>query len=399
MLRLAISLFFVQAGFHGFTAALPVSLSQAGVPDPQIGVIVGMASLVQLPAAFVAGVILDRVGGLRVLTFGGIAYLIGCGILMLPGVEPGGSSVPFFVARIVQGIGAASALPSALSLVPRIVPPLRRGFALAIVGSAHNLTLVVLPTIALAVLAASSLRGVALVVAGFVLTGLLLLRIRPLPYGLGQTVEGSPTEGPEGVAHRRFGFAFRRSWAGLIAISLLFVAHWGFITAYLPQRAEAAGAEIGLFFVADGIAVMSARVPTGWLADRARLVVIMMSGIVGTTAAILLLTLPPTTPLLVAAGALAGVGAGLVVTPLLVELSRRSGDADRGSAFLLFSAALAVGLMLGSIGGAPLIGALGFERTILVGLVGIAGVAAIAFSDKRLWIHPRARSGRGAGAA
>lgn len=101
MFRLAFSLFALQAGFHGFTAALPISLAEAGVPDAQIGLIVGTASLVQLPAAFVAGVILDRVGGLRVFTFGGIAYLIGCGILPPSrSFEPGGPSLPFFLARI-----------------------------------------------------------------------------------------------------------------------------------------------------------------------------------------------------------------------------------------------------------------------------------------------------------
>jgi hypothetical protein len=31
------------------------------VPDPQIGLIVGTAALVQIPAAFVAGVAVDRV--------------------------------------------------------------------------------------------------------------------------------------------------------------------------------------------------------------------------------------------------------------------------------------------------------------------------------------------------
>ncbi|HUP55539.1 MAG TPA: MFS transporter, partial [Methylomirabilota bacterium] len=102
MLRLALALFAVQSGFHGFTASLPVALARAGVPDPEIGLIVGVAALVQVPAALLAGVIVDRFGGLRVFTIGGVAYLIGCAILMLPGVEPGGPAWPFVVARIFQ---------------------------------------------------------------------------------------------------------------------------------------------------------------------------------------------------------------------------------------------------------------------------------------------------------
>ncbi|MGP1675019.1 MAG: MFS transporter, partial [Candidatus Limnocylindrales bacterium] len=143
MLRLAVALFAVQAGFHGFTAALPVALARAGMPDPQIGLIVGTAALIQVPAAFVGGVVIDRIGGLRVFIGGGVAYLVGCAILLLPGVEPGGSVVPFLASRLFQGIGAAAMLPSAMSLVPRLSDPARRGFALAFMGSAHNLTLVV----------------------------------------------------------------------------------------------------------------------------------------------------------------------------------------------------------------------------------------------------------------
>ena len=76
MLRLAFAVFAVQAGFHAFTATLPVALAQAGVPDPQIGLIVGTAALVQIPAAFLTGIVVDRVGGVRAFTAGGLAYIV-----------------------------------------------------------------------------------------------------------------------------------------------------------------------------------------------------------------------------------------------------------------------------------------------------------------------------------
>jgi MFS family permease len=393
--RLALALFAVQSGFHGFTAALPVALARAGVPDPQIGLIVGVAALVQVPAAFLAGVTVDRVGGLRVFTLGGVAYLIGCAILMLPGVEPGGPAGPFVVARLFQGFGIAGTLPAALSLVPRLVDPSRRGFGLAFVGSAHNLTLVAMPPLSLAVLAATSLRGVALLMAVLVVIGLVIIWIRPFRFRPATTVVGGATgqgDGPVHEARRKFGFAFRRSWAPLIAINLLFIAHWGVVIAYLPQRAEAAGADIGLFFVADGVAILLSRVPAGWLADRMRAFILMLVGLSMTAVMIVLLALPPTTPLLVVAGLISGAGAGLVMTPVLVELSRRSGDADRGSAFSLFSAALAMALVIGSIGGAPFVATFGFEVTLLLTLGGIAGAAALTLWDRGLRARPVRRS-------
>jgi MFS family permease len=389
VVRLAFALFAVQAGFHGFTASLPVALARAGVPDPQIGLIVGVAALVQVPAAFAAGVIVDRVGGLRVFTIGGIAYVIGSAIIALPGVEPGGSAAPFVLARVFQGIGIAGILPSALSLVPYLTEPARRGFALAFVGSAHNLTLVAIPPLSLAVLAATSLHGVALVMIGLVLIGLLLVWVAPFAL---RPAQASGADGharaPQREAKRRFGFAFRRAWAAPIGIIVLYIAHWGVIVAYLPQRAEAAGADIGLFFVADGVAIILSRVPSGWLVDRIRPIILMLVGLTMTAAMLILLAFPPTTPMLVIAGLLSGAGAGLVMTPVLVELSRRSGDADRGSAFSLFSAAQATALVLGSIGGAGLVAAFGFEVTILATLIGIAGATVLTLWDPGLRARP-----------
>ena len=188
---------------------------------------------------------------------------------MLPGVEPGGPAGPFIVARIFQGIGIAGTLPAALSLVPHLTEPARRGFALAFMGSAHNLTLVAIPPLSLAVLSVTSLHGVALVMTTSVLIGLALVWIRPFRFRSG-TGAGGHDERPMPEARRRLGFAFRRTWAPIIAIVILFIVHWGVIVAYLPQRAEAAGADIGLFFAADGVAILLSRVPSGWLADRMR---------------------------------------------------------------------------------------------------------------------------------
>lgn len=397
LLRLALALFALQAGFHGFTASLPVALARAGVADGEIGLIVGLAALVQVPAAFVGGALVDRFGGLRLLATGAIAYLIGAAVLVLPGLDPATDRLPFVIARVSQGIGIAMTLPAALSLVPQLVAPDRRGFGLAFMGSAHNLTLIVMPPVSLAILGrGSSLEPVALVVAGIVVIGVVLLfaspiRIRPGPESgtgaaiaeVGATGEVGTPPG-RGIATRRFGFAFRREWTPPLVITLLYVAHWGVVTAYLPQRAELAGADVGLFFVADGVAVLALRIPSGWLADRVQPRWLVLAGLFLTAVAIGLLVLPAATPVLIAAGILTGAGAGLVLTPLLVEISRRSMDADRGSAFALISAALAGALVLGSIGVAPIIVTAGFEATIMATIVGLALATLVALADPGL---------------
>jgi predicted MFS family arabinose efflux permease len=194
-------------------------------------------------------------------------------------------------------------------------------------------------------------------------------------------------------ARRLLGVAYRATWSAPLAIVLLFVAHWGVVTAYLPQRAEAAGANVGLFFAADGIAVLLMRVPSGWLADRFAALRLVLAGIAITAAGVALLLLPPTTPLLVVAGIATGGGAALIVTPLLLELTRRSSEADRGSAFALFSAGFAAAIALGSIGAAPIVAGAGFEVAVAVAMIGLGLAAVVAVLDGGLRLRVRAAGG------
>jgi predicted MFS family arabinose efflux permease len=228
---------------------------------------------------------------------------------------------------------------------------------------------------------------VAVVAATMVVVGIAIVRV--VPFGFGATGEDADGhDGPTDVASRRLGLAFRRAWAPLVAVDLLFIAHWGVVVAFLPQRAEAAGANIGLFFVADGLAILLVRVPSGWVADRIRPLVLILVGLLTTGCAIVVLTRAPTTPLLILAGSLTGVGGGLVITTLLVELSRRSRDADRGSAFSMFSAANATALAIGSIGGALVVDRVGFEGAMLATLVGVVAAGVVAIGDGGLRREP-----------
>jgi MFS family permease len=381
VLRLSLALFLIQAGFHGFTASIPLALARAGRPDAEIGAIVGTAALIQIPAALVAGALVDRFGGLRLFVVGGVAYLGAALILLLPGLDPSTSTLPFILARILQGVGFGMTLPSTFSVIPRLVPVARRGVALATAGASHNLTLVVVPPLSIVVLDRYGLAGVCVLVAGLVVLSIVVAFLRPyrpLP----------SAEEELGTARRKFGFAYRRSWIAPLAIVILFVAHWGVITAYLPQRADAAGADIGLFFAADGLFVLLARLPAGWLSDRVPGVWQILAGLAMTGLGVLLVMLPLNTPLLVVAGLLTGAGAALIVTPITLALTQRSSDADRGSAFALFSASFASAIALGSIGTAPLIEAVGFEVLLIAALVAVVLAAIVALADRGLGARP-----------
>lgn len=376
MIRLSVALFLVQAGFHGFTVSIPLALARAGRPDPDIGAIVGIAALVQIASALAGGALIDRFGAIRLFMVGGLCYLAATVILFVAGVGP--EATPAVIAaRVLQGAGFGLTLPSALSLVPSLVDPAKRGTAIAVAGSSHNLTLVVLPPLSIVVLDLYGLSGVTVMVAILVVAALALTAARPI-------TRRANAETELGVARRRFGFAWRPGWLAPLLVVMLFVLHWGVISAYLPQRAEAVGANIGLFFAADGLFVLLARLPAGWLADRIPPLWPVLTGIALTFAAVALLFDTPTTPVLIVSGTLTGVGAALIVQPLMLALTARSGDADRGSAFALFSASFSASIALGTIGTAPLIESMGFGTLLAIALTALGASAVVAFLDRGL---------------
>ena len=176
------------------------------------------------------------------------------------------------------------------------------------------------------------------------------------------------------AASRRFGITFRRAWTMPLLIVVTYVAHWGAVTAYLPIRAEEAGADIGLYFAADGIAIFLMRLPTGWLVDRVSSRHLILAGAGHDGGGDRAAAPAAHDPLLVVSGLVGGAGGAIVMTPITVELSRRSSDADRGSAFSLFSGGLATAMAIGSIGGAPVVAMLGLSAALAMGMALIARV-------------------------
>lgn len=376
MIRLSIALFLVQAGFHGFTASIPVALARAGRPDAEIGAIVGIASLVMIGGALAGGALIDRFGTMRLFITGGLMYAAAAAILLVGGLD---STAGLVSARVLQGAASGLAVPASMALVPSLVPVARRGMAIATVGSAHNLTMVALPPLSLSVLDWYGIAGVCILVGVLVLAALAIVVARPVK----RTTEAAASH--LAAARRRFGFAWRRSWFVPLAVIVLFVLHWGLLIAYLPQRAVAANADIGLFFAADGIAVLVARIPAGWLADHMRPVGPVLAGVALTFVGVAPLFAPPTTPVLIVAGLLTGIGGALIIQPLMLAMTARSTDADRGSAFSYFSASFSASIALASVGTAPLIGTVGYTTllALALGALGLSAVVALLDVDLR----------------
>jgi MFS family permease len=382
MFALVIAFFAVQAGYHGFTASLPVALVKAGLPDAEIGLIVGVASVIQVPAAFFAGGLIDRFGGPRVLLLGCLSYLAAAVLLALPLAEPGGSgAIPIFViARIFQGIGVSTTTPAAFAVVPGLVARTRVGVGLAQAGAAQNLTMAILPPLSLFVLDATGLHGVAALIAAVVAVGALL--VLRLERSLQRAAQDHPAGAGTALRPRWVGFAWHRAWALPLLVVVTMTIHWGVVVAYLAQVAEPAGVNLGIFFTADALAVFAFRIPVGWLVDRVPPRPFVLAGLLGLLACVLLLLIPPSTGVFVISGFFAGAGGILVIGPLLMTMSHRSTDRDRGSAFAFFYVAMALGNAIGSVGGAAFVAAGGFGLAMTsLGVTGLVLAAILTLAD------------------
>jgi MFS family permease len=382
VLRLALSLGLAQVGFHAWIASLPVALAVAGRPDAEIGAIVGSAAIFNVLAALAAGGFIDRFGG-RAIYLAGVVFLAAGAAPVAASAVDEQSAFPALIGlRLLQGVGLALVLPAVMTLVPGQVSRARLPTAVGVVGVAGNVSLALTPALSLGLLERFGLPAVGLATCASLAAGAAMM----------WPLRDARSSGEAAPAYR-LRPSWRPSWAVPLAATFLFVAHWGVVSAYLPQRAVLAGADVGLFFMADALGLLALRVPAAWLAGRIGSRFVVLAGVAITVGALSLLLLPAETPLLIVSGALTGVGSAFFFPVIALELTLRSDGRDRGSAMSLNAVAFGAGIALGSIAVAPLFALIGFELAMLGGIALTAGAGILAARDRSLGRPAEAAAG------
>jgi MFS family permease len=354
--RLFVALFFSQAGFNIYWAALPLYFAMLNFDPTLIGVLIGIAGLAELGGALLVGPAIDRLGARTLLLAGVSCYVVGSlGYLVATNAVPA-----LVLLRLIQGFGLAAVLPSAYSFVPHLARASRQTLVFASVGAAGNVAATVFPAIGLILLQASPAMLFTVAAGLAALGGLMTLTLQPPP-----------------SSRRPFGLTFDKRWTLPLLVPVLSVIQWGVITAFLPLATTEAGTNPALLFSADAVSVIAARIPAGWIADRYGPLRLALIGVIAMALSPLVLLLPLTEPVLIVAGILNGAGAGLTLPPMLGQLSQRSDEANRGTALAYFSGSFAVGIILGSSGGGLLYAWLGF-RGLLIGGAILCCLALIA---------------------
>lgn len=241
------------AGFYTLLAPLPRYLEQIGLPDWQIGIILGAFGVASLLWRTVAGVGVDRWGSRPIMVLGSVSLIVGAVAVPLT-VNPwllGGL-------RLLQAAGYVAFTTAGTALIIRLTPEEERGRRLAIFGAAANVAITLAPAATTALLTIVPLE------VSFWVTGLLAL----LGGCLAALIPPPPRDGQQ-VRDWRQGFSFPRLlWLPMLTAGL-FGAGFAAFFLFAPLLGERRDAPPGLLYTVYGIGIISTRiVGSRWL-DRA----------------------------------------------------------------------------------------------------------------------------------
>ncbi len=251
-LWVATLLFF--AAFYTLIVPLPLYLTESGLPDWQVGVILGSLGIASLVARPIAGTVADGRGRRPVMLFGTGALVVGAVGITLTTRAP-----VLFGLRISQAIGCVAFSTAATALVADLVSLQHRGAAIARFGIAATLAMALTPAVVSAMLGVLTLSG------AFWLCGVLAA----LAGALARRVQEPPRE------KKRF------AWGGLLPVAnklrtpmmvaAMFGVGFGAFLQFLPLLTERRDLGVpGLTYTVYGIGIILTRLTAGRLLDGSK---------------------------------------------------------------------------------------------------------------------------------
>jgi predicted MFS family arabinose efflux permease len=168
-------LFFVA--FYTLLVPLPLYLVEIGLPDWQIGVIMGAFGVASLIGRPLAGLAADRIGYRTVMLAGMTALLVG-----VSGLSLTANPTILFVLRLLQALGYVAFTTASNALVVALAAPGERKSLLTRFGAAANVAMTLTPATINVLLPLLKLQGALWVSSLFALISSgLALRVRMPP--------------------------------------------------------------------------------------------------------------------------------------------------------------------------------------------------------------------------
>jgi predicted MFS family arabinose efflux permease len=318
------------AGFYALLVPLPRYLSAIGLPDWQIGLVLGAFGIASLIGRPLAGAATDRFGSQPILLCGAASLAVGAvAVAQTTNLEA------LMGLRLLQAIGYVAFTTAGTALIVILVPPETRARRLAVFGVAANLAIALTPA------AISSLLDVASVEAGLLASAGLAALAGALALTL-------PNLNAATTHHaRRVEWSIpRRVWLPMLAAGLLGAGFAAFFQ-FAPILAERRGVAAGLLYTLYGAAIIATRVFGGRVLDRFSVArVVAIAAILMALGHVLIATTDSLAPLLIAP-VLVAMSGGLFHPTLIAHHAALLPDTP-GRASAAFYIAFDLGIGLGS---------------------------------------------------
>ena len=326
---LATLIFF--GGFYTLLVPLPRYLTGIGLPDWQVGLILGAFGVASLLWRTVAGVGVDRWGSRPVMLVGAAALVVGASCVVLTT-----SPALLFVLRVLQAAGYVAFTTAGTALIIELTLEEERSRRLAIFGAAANVA------IALAPAAATALLELVPLEVGFWTAGLLALLGGALAWGI-----QAPARERGAVRNWRQSVRFpRRLWLPMVMAGL-FGAGFASFFLFAPILSERRNVTPGLLYTVYGIGIIGTRiVGSRWLDRLGTVRALLVSAVLLGSG--LALAAFATTPLSLGVASLTIAAGSGIFHPVLIAHHARLLPGAPGQATAGFYLGFDLGIGLGS---------------------------------------------------
>jgi len=353
--------------FYLLLPALPLYARTLGIPDSQIGFIIGLFAVSSMVVKPVAGWAADRWGRKPLMLAG--AALFACASALYGWSVTVGA---LLAVRLIHGAGMGLFPTASASMVADLAPPARRGEAMGLWGAAANVALALGPLGAVWLSDRWGFGWLFALSTAVALTGLVLTFL------LGETL-AAPLRIP-------FGFSSLLSPAVAFPCAIVFclMTSYGVQAAFLPLYAQSRGVNPGVFFLVLALVVAVARGWAGLMSDRIGRAPVAAAGLVLVAAALATLAAGGGLMVLVLAGVLYGTGFGAAQPALMAWAVDLVTPAERGKAMGTYYTALELGIAAGAIGFGMVLSRSSFPVMFLgAGALALTGAALALARVKR----------------
>lgn len=363
---LFIASFFFMGSLYLLIPVLPLYMHDvAGASITQVGLLVGVMTLVSFLLRPYVGVRADRSGRKPFLVLGSAIFVVAP---LLYCVARTVWALPLVLA--LSGVGVAFFHTSSLTFIGDTAPISKRGRSQAWFQTSFNLSIMLAPPLGVllmdrlgynAVFVASSIAGALSLVL------ILFVREQWIPVAF-----GAPAAAPPGGTGKLIALVSVAIFASTTTL--------GAIQAFLGLFTESAGIPgFALFFTISGTALISARFVAGKLVDAASRRVVTLFALASLSAAMFVLAASRGLPMLSASAVLWGLGFAYCSPALSAMMMDRVPPQALGKAFGIYTSAFEGGIVFGAMAMGPVVSVWGYRPAFAVtGAVCILGAIFFA---------------------